>query len=109
LESVRTADDAARMLDAEDFGISIDHLEDVWAVCTKGRPQFWRDTREEADEIANRPAGPIKWSVEHFDSVWRVCLGDQYIFTMPDQSEAEGFVFGVAAHMHFRNQNDQST
>lgn len=107
LESVRTADDAARMLDAEDFGISIDHVENVWAVCDKGRPQFWRDTRAEADEIATRP-GTIRWSVEHFDHVWRVCMGDQYIFTTPDHTEAEGFVFGMAAHMVFRNQSDRS-
>lgn len=65
LESVKTADDAARMLDAEGFGISIDHLEDMWAVCDKGRPQCLRGTRAEADEIANR-RGPIQWSVEHF-------------------------------------------
>ena len=80
LESVRTVDDAAKMLDAEDFGISIDHLENVWAVCDRGRPQFWRDTQAEADEIADR-SGPIKWSVEHYANVWRVCMGDQYIFT----------------------------
>ena len=48
----------------------------------KGRLQFWRDTRAEADEIATRP-GTIRWSVEHFDHVWRVWIGDRYIFTTP--------------------------
>jgi hypothetical protein len=72
LKAVRTTEDAAQMLDTEDFGISIDHLDDGWAACSKGRPQFWRDTRAEADEIANRP-GPVQWSVEHFQRVWRVC------------------------------------
>jgi len=108
LESIRTVDDAAKMLDAEDFGISIDHLENVWAVCNRGRPQFWRNTREEAEEGASGP-GPIEWSVEHYENVWRVCMGDQYIFTTQDQSEAEGFVFGMAAHMQFRNETDRST
>jgi hypothetical protein len=106
LESVTTVDDAARMLDSEDFGISIDHLEDVWAVCDNGRPQFWRDTRAEAEEAAKSSS---HWTVEHFESIWRVCIGDQYIFTTPDRSEAEGFVFGMAAHMYFRNQNDHPT
>jgi len=108
LESDRTADDAATMLDAEDFGISIDHLDDVWAVSDKGRPQFWMSTRDEAESIANRP-GSTDRSVEHFQRVWRVCIGDQYIFTTLDRAEAEGFVFGMAAHMHFRNQADRST
>ena len=35
LESVRTADDAARMLDAEDFGISIDHVENCGPYATR--------------------------------------------------------------------------
>ena len=97
LESVRTAEDAARMLDAEDFGVSIDCLEDVWVVCDKGRPQFWMSTRAEADEIANRPGATTSWTVEFYQVVWRVCIGDQYIFTTSDEVEAEGFVLGMAA------------
>ena len=108
LESTRTADDAARMLDAEAFGISIDHREDVWAVCDRGRPQSCRGTRAGADEIANRP-DPIQWSVERFQSMRQVCTGHQHIFTTPDRSEAEGFMFGMAAHMQFRDQSDRST
>lgn len=107
LESVRTVEDAARLLDAEEFGLSIDSLDDVWAVCDDGRPQFWRDTRAEAEEVL-RDLGSRKWSVEHFTRVWRVCMGDQYIFTTPDQAEAEGFVFGMAAHMVFRRQRGPS-
>jgi len=103
LKSVVTVEDAARLLDAEEFDLSIRHMERAWAVCaTGGRPQFWRDSQEEAEEIA---AQPSDWSVEYFDSVWLVYIGDQYIFTTIDLVEAEGFVFGMAAHMHFRNLN----
>ena len=72
----------------------------------QGTPSIWRDTRAEADEIATRP-GTIRWSVEHFDHVWRVCMGDQYIFTTPDHLGGR-FLFGMAAHMVFRNQSDRS-
>jgi hypothetical protein len=102
LESVATVEDAARLLDAEEFHLSIGHIEKMWAVCTAdGRPQFWSDSQEGAEATAARDES--RWSVEYFESVWLVYIGEKYIFTTGNYAEAEGFVYGMAAHMHFLN------
>jgi hypothetical protein len=102
LTDIETVDDAIERLDfgkldVERWNLSLEVREHVWAVCNRGKPQFWRASREEAEAIAERPS-PIPWDVTYFEEVWLVITGDQYIFTASTRAEAEGFIFGMLGY-----------
>jgi hypothetical protein len=99
LIDIKTPDDAVDRLDLEKpgpekWGLSIEARQHIWAVCDRGRPQFWRESRQEAERLA---AGH-SWTVSYFEEIWLVNAGDQYLFTAPTQQEAEGFIFGMLAY-----------
>lgn len=93
---INSTEDAIRLLQRFDWHITVEHMQDRWALLWRDRPHSYFASEVEAEAALRSHVNRHDWTVCYYAEVWEVIDGDQPVYSAACLDAIESFVFGLA-------------